>query len=241
MVECTTMPDMTPSPDPTEPAPLADTLAPFALKLKAKGLEVGRPAPGPTPVPTEDPEDSQERRAARVRGFQTRWDEVCPAMYRHASLEDLDEQQQAARIRAWLHSGSLHLVLAGPVGTGKTHAAYAVGNQALEHGRGVEAWNVGDLLDALRPGSTDRDADRRARRAQLLILDDLVAKATDWEAERLTLLLDERVRHQRQTVVTTNITSQQISDTWGPRFMDRLRFRLTAVTLLGESRRGADW
>ncbi len=75
----------------------------------------------------------------------------------------------------------------------------------------------------------------------MLILDDLTAKATEWEAERLTLLLDARVRAMRQTVVTTNITADQITEAWGGRFMDRLRFRMTAVTMKGASRRGGDW
>jgi len=162
-------------------------------------------------------------------------------MYQEASVDDLDDLQHAAHVRGWLRSGSLHLVLAGPVGTGKTHAAYAVGNQALAAGLWVEAWAVGDLMDALRPGGSDHGAEERARKCHVLVLDDLVGKATDWEAERMTLLLDARVRDQRQTVVTTNITSGQITETWGGRFMDRLRYRLTPLTFQGESRRGAEW
>lgn len=219
---------------------MADAMAPLMEKLKARGLD---PANQP-PLEQhrgESPEEAQERRQRRLDAYAARWREKVPVMYQEASVDDLDDLQHPVRVKGWLHSGGLHLVLAGPVGTGKTHAAYAVGNQALAAGKWVEAWTVGDLMDALRPGSQDHTAEDRARKCHVLILDDLTGKATDWEAERLTLLLDARVRDQRQTIVTTNITSGQITETWGGRFMDRLRYRLTPLTFQGESRRGAEW
>lgn len=219
---------------------MAEALSPWMEKLRAKGLD---PADLP-PLPTdraERPEDAAQRRQARLDAYAARWQEKVPVMYREAKLEDLDDNQHAVQVRSWLSSGSLHLVLAGPVGTGKTYAAYAVGNQALQRGRWVEAWAVADLLDALRPGSTDQGAEDRARKCHVLVLDDLSAKATDWEAERLTMLLDARVREQLQTVVTTNIPSAEVTQTWGARFMDRLSYRLTGLTFQGESRRGGAW
>lgn len=222
--------------------PLAEALAPWAERLRERGLEPDLTLkPGDTEPDDEEPADAKARHQRRLENLTARWRSGVPPMYAEASLSDLDDSQHAVRLRGWLHSGSCHLVLAGSVGTGKTHAAYAVGHQALAAGMWVEAYAVGDLLDALRPGSSDRDAERRARECRVLILDDLTAKATDWEAERLTLLLDDRVRSERLTVVTTNITSEQITDAWGARFMDRLRYRLTALTFTGQSRRTADW
>lgn len=223
-------------------APVSEALAPWMEHLRARGLEPDLTLkPGDTEPDDEDAADAQERHARKLAHLTARWRSGVPPMYAEASLDDLDDAQSAIRVRSWLRSGSCHLVLAGPVGTGKTHAAYAVGHQALMGGMWVEAWNVGDLMDALRPGSDDRGAERRAREARLLILDDLPAKASDWEADRLTLLMDARVRAELQTVITTNITSQQITETWGARFMDRLRYRLTSVVMTGESRRAAAW
>lgn len=223
-----------------QPTPLSDALAPLHERLRARGYEPGDTSVEPEPH-GETAEEAQERHARRLETITARWHAGVPPMYADASMDDLDDDQHAIRVRSWLRSGSCHLVLAGPVGTGKTHAAYAVGHQALRDGLWVEAWTVVDLMDALRPGSSDRDAERRARDARLLILDDLPAKATDWEAERLTALMDARVRAERLTVITTNITAAQITETWGDRFMDRLRYRLTALTLAGESRRKAEW
>lgn len=221
---------------------MADALEPFRAKLRARGLDPDSPPPGPAEPHTETRQEARERHQRKLDNYAARWKALVPVMYQDATVDHLDgEHQNAVRVRAWLRSGSLHLVLAGPVGTGKTYAAYAVGNQALAAGMWVEAWTVPDLMDALRPGTQDPNAESRARRCQLLILDDLTAKATDWEAERLTMLLDARVREQRQTLVTTNITSQQIQEVWGTRAMDRLRYRLTALTFTGESRRTDAW
>lgn len=221
-----------------EPTTMANALAPWQERLKERGLD---PADAPEPELTETPAEKAARQQARADTLAARWQELVPVMYQAATLADLDDTQHAPAIQGWLSSGSLNLVLAGAVGTGKTHAAYAVGNRALERRMWVEAWTVSDLMDALRPGSSVKDADHRVRHCQLLIVDDLTAKATDWEAERLTAILDARVRDQRLTVVTTNITAEQITEAWGGRFMDRLRYRLTALTFTGESRRKAPW
>lgn len=225
----------------TEPTSAADAVADLLAKVpslkRATELDDGRELDQSR---SETSEDRTARDAARLEHYQARWVHQVPPMYQEADVESLDDDtQHGTKVRYWLQSGGLHLVLAGPVGTGKTYAAYAVGNQAMRSGMWVEAWNVGDLMDALRPGSSDRHAEQRARDCQLLLLDDLVAKATDWEAERLTLLLDARTRAMRQTVVTTNITGEQVTDTWGGRFMDRLRYRMTSLTFTGESRRSA--
>lgn len=238
------MTDMTPpSPEAPaqEPVTLGEGLGPLKAKLRARGVDLDNLPPAPPEPHGESQEEARERIQRRLDAYAARWKALVPVMYQDANVESLDQDQHAVRVRAWLRSGSLHLVLAGAVGTGKTYAAYAVGNQALAAGMWVEAWTVPDLMDALRPGSTDHGAEDRARRCQLLILDDLTAKATDWEAERLTMLLDARVREQRQTLVTTNITSGQITEVWGTRAMDRLRYRLTALTFTGESRRTAAW
>lgn len=232
------MSDMTAS-ESREPVALTDALVPVREKLRAMGLD---PDGEPEDTRGESAEDARARHQRRMETLAGRWRTLVPEMYQTASLDDLDDLQSPVRIRSWLRSGSLNLVLAGPVGTGKTHAAYAVGNQALEAGRWVEAYTVGDLMDSLRPGASDSYGTwERARRCHVLILDDLVAKATDWEAERMTLLLDARTREQRQTIVTTNVPSAELGEVWGNRFLDRLHHRLTAVTFTGASRRGGAW
>jgi DNA replication protein DnaC len=240
MPESTTMVGM----NTTEPTKVGETqrLAAIRERLEKRGVDM-RPTP---PSVVETPEEARQRDAHRMEVIRERWARKVPAMYASADVTELDGNQHAVAVRSWLGSGALHLVLAGPVGTGKTHAAYAIGNQALNHGTWTEAWSVGDLMEAMRPGADPRthapaDLAKLARTCQLLVLDDLIGKASEWEAEQMTLLLDARVREQRRTIVTTNMTSTQITETWGGRFMDRLTYRLTALTFSGESRRGGAW
>jgi DNA replication protein DnaC len=239
MAESTTMDDMT-GPSAVRMGD-TDTVRALQERLAERGWDGTVTEPDNTPE-RETPEEAAERRARRMEGLTARYRTRVPDMYQDANLDDLDDRQDPIVIRSWLASGSLHLVLAGPVGTGKTFAAYAVTNQAVERGHWVEVWTVGDLMDALRPGANSQAlVAARVRGCQVLLLDDLPAKATDWETERLTLMVDARVREGLRTIITTNITSDQITSVWGARLMDRLRYRLTVVTLTGESRRAGAW
>lgn len=201
------------------------------------------------PLPREQGESAEDRaeRLSRQAAFRySRWVQRRPVMYAEASLaqmiHDAEQADQASQIGAWMRDAdALNLVLAGPVGTGKTHAAYAIGN-ALALTEWVEAWTVADLLAALRPDGDPTAADA-ARQADVLIMDDLGAtKVSDWAQETLTAILDARLREQRRTIVTTNLPGMQtLTDAWGGRFTDRLRFKSLALVFTGTSRRRGEW
>lgn len=188
----------------------------------------------------ETSEDRAERLRLQAQNRAARWTKALPAMYAEASLSDLDQPMISA-MNQWVLNGGLNLVLAGSVGTGKTHAAYALGHWLVGQGKWVEAWTVVDLLDALKPGR-EAEAEHRARECQVLILDDLgAARPTDWAIERLLALVDERLRERRPTIWTTNATSDQLHEAWGHRLLDRMAMRRTVVKFVGESRRAAAW
>lgn len=196
----------------------------------------------PVEVPdshTETPEQARERIALQHANRVKAYRESVPVMYREASLADLDEQTQGL-IQDWLTRQGSTLMLAGPVGTGKTHAAYAVLNDAAETAT-VAATTLADLLAALRPDGDARAA-QRARTADLLLLDDFgAAKASEWAVEQVVALLDARLREGRRQVVTTNAPYDALVEAWDDRAMDRLRYRWTVIQMTGESRRKAAW
>lgn len=188
----------------------------------------------------ETPEQAVERHKAAALARAQHWLEQMPAMYAEARLDDLEPNVLAA-ITRWLEDDGTSLVLAGQVGTGKTHAAYAVGHALLAKGLTVEAWTLSDLLAAMRPDGNPKASDR-ARECDVLILDDLgAAKASEWAQEQLTALLDARLRDKRRQVITTNAPYEALEAAWGSRAMDRLRYRWAVVTFTGESRRKAAW
>jgi DNA replication protein DnaC len=189
----------------------------------------------------ETHEDVQERKERQARAKAARWLEALPVMYRQASLEALDEDQHGPALRAWLAGTHPTLVLAGTVGAGKTHAAYAVGNEAIHHGLYVVGVHAMDLLEAARPDG-DRTLVRAAYACDLLVLDDFgVGRATEFSVETLTHLLGRRVSEGKRQVITTNSTAADIAAVWGPRLLSRLTEGAVAVPFRGPDRRRAAW
>lgn len=219
---------------------LGHAVGDWRTKLHARGIDLATLPPVPDSH-RETLEDRRDRLQAQARNRAARWVNRLPVMYADAAVADLTDAQGAVQVQGWLGSGSSTLLLAGPIGTGKTHAAYAVGHQAVAAGLWVEAWTLGDLLEACRPGG-DPVALDAARNADVLVLDDLLAaKVSDWAVEQFTSLMDHRLRNQRRQVVTTNAAHADLLEAWGARALDRLRFRWTVVALTGESRRVAAW
>lgn len=217
---------------------------PFLAKVTAMAREKGldlEPDPDDTTGRTETKAEKAARLAVVAANVKARWENRLPVMYAGATLDDVAADDLPTEPLTWLaKDSSPTLILAGPVGTGKTHTAYAIGNTAVARGVWTEAWTVTRLLEALRPGGEPQAADD-VRRCALLILDDLGAqKASDWAVDTLTELVDDRLKNGRRQIITTNHPYASLEAAWGARLLDRLRFRWTIATLSGESRRMAE-
>jgi DNA replication protein DnaC len=200
--------------------------------------------PSPHPVDTGFTNDDLAELRARQSGHRRAWYiRHRPARYATAALNQLDRAQDPDRlISRWLDTASPTLLLVGAVGTGKTHAAYAVANHAFDRGLLTVAVPVPDLLAALRPSGDDGTLSARARACDLLVLDDLAAeKPTEWTAEQTSALIDARVREERRQVITTNATYSQLEQRLGERTVSRLTGGATVVKLTGSDRRRTTW
>lgn len=130
---------------------------------------------------------------------------------------------------ATLEDGS-SLVLGGGTGVGKTHLAIAMIGELVKRGKCAIFVPVVDLLDEIRAGYEVGKADaiqRAVREADCVALDDLGAhRTTEWTAERLFAIFDDRYRNGRQTIVTTNAGSMKELETMlgdrGARITSRL-------------------
>lgn len=205
---------------------------------------VHRAMRGITPLyePTETreaPEDAAQRAAKAAQQRRARWERRLPARWSDAALSDLTAgQDPSGVVSGWWDAGHATLILFSPVpGIGKSHAAYAVGNHAVEHGATVEAWTVIDLLAAMRPDG-DPTALPNATGADLLILDDLGRESdSEWTRQQLHALLDARLVHRRRTVVTTNLADAAVSARYSAPLVDRLVDDAQIVEVRGEPRR----
>lgn len=120
-----------------------------------------------------------------------------------------DSVRRAAEKTEEAMKSGTSLVLAGDVGTGKTHLAASMVVDARLSGRTAMFWSVPALLSALKDFGVDGKYQKTLRAAckcDVLALDDLgVENHTDWGGEQLYIIVNERNANNRQIVVTTNI------------------------------------
>lgn len=177
-------------------------------------------------------------------------DSVEAAYLRRAGLEGPYARADCALGRG-LYEAALEgrgAYLYGEPGTGKTWAAAcAVRLWVRSHlgESGGRAWMVtaADLLEGLKRDMDERDpkAWERARRARLLVLDDLGAeRPTDWARERLEALLDARLRSGGVTVATSNLRIGELRDLWGGVEGKRMASRLSGLCGKGREVAGPD-
>lgn len=189
-------------------------------------------AAGAAPAIVETVESEADARA-RLEAQRTArlawWGENLPARYRDASLDGLRPQQQPDRLRRWLTAPEfdperLTLLLWGDSRRGKTHAAYAVGNAAVEDGAVAVAWTTLDLMMALRDNARVERTWDRLESADLVVLDDLGREydGTGWALSQVHRLVDMRHRERKRLVVTTNLGYDDLITRYGDPIIMRL-------------------
>ena len=127
----------------------------------------------------------------------------------------------------------LDLLLTGNAGSGKTHLAVAIFREWVKTQK-VTTNNalfitVTDLLLEIREVFSDKTDKTEAEivnkyaREQYLILDDLGAeKTSEWSITTLYTIIDQRYRQELPTIVTTNLTIDQIGSQISERIASRL-------------------
>lgn len=112
-----------------------------------------------------------------------------------------------------------NLVLYGPVGTGKTHLAIAMGIRACEMGMAVKFYTVAELVmrlaEAKRSGTLERLM-KEIQRTELLILDEWGYVPVDREGSQLLFRVIADSYESRSLIVTTNLEFSK----WGSVFTD---------------------
>ena len=137
------------------------------------------------------------------------------------------------------------VVIAGPVGTGKTHLAIALGVEAAKRRHRVRFTRAADLVRELMEARDERmlsTLHRRYQRVSLLIIDELgFVPFGQQEGELLFNLLSDRYE-RRSTAVTTNLAFSEwvqvfVSEKLTTALLDRLGHHAHVVTTKGASYR----
>jgi DNA replication protein DnaC len=186
--------------------------------------------------------------AVRQRLVQARFPETKTlGEFDFGAADGVDAQLIADLARGeWITRGD-NVVLAGPIGTGKTHLAIALGVEAARQRRHVAFWRAADLVRGLVEARDGRELGRtqaRLRRVDLLILDEVGFVPFDRVGgELLFNLLADRYELRRAVVITTNLAFAEWPRVFADdeklttALLDRLAERATIVTTRGKSYR----
>jgi DNA replication protein DnaC len=164
-----------------------------------------------------------------------------PSRYRNADYIPGAAGHQAAQwVTDYREGGRNSLVILGPVGTGKTWLAAAIAHDLLINVRPVPVTmiTVSEMLANLRP-TPGLDVDiQQFILAPVLILDDLGQEnQTPWTQEQMYRLSHARYHNGRPTIVTSNLSGEEIKNTYESRTVQRLFGGARLIELAGQSRR----
>ena len=139
-----------------------------------------------------------------------------------------------------------NVVFVGPVGTGKTHLAIALGMEACRRRKRVLFTSAAALVRQLLEARDARELGRleqRLRRADLVIVDELGFVPFDRQGGELLFQLLSQRHLRRSVVITTNLAFSEWPTVFGgdekltAALLDRLAETATVITTRGRSYR----
>jgi DNA replication protein DnaC len=121
----------------------------------------------------------------------------------------------------WAEGARNNVVFQGEAGTGKSHLAFAIIKELSAITKEIAIFiNVTDLLMKIKTDfSQEEFLVNKIATAKYLVLDDLgMEKDSEWSFSILYNILNKRAN----TIITTNLTAQEIQKRYGRPFMSRL-------------------
>lgn len=181
----------------------------------------------------DEPEDKPKpRKYISINGL--------PSAYKDCSFETYQGNDKLVKdLQKLIASNEDGIVLRGNTGCGKTHLAIAIAKQIPTEDKQVRgSWETipgtifttaPELLLKIRSAFRD-DAKQSEEQlidyysgCELLILDDLGSeKTSEFAVTTLYVIIDRRLRDCRKTIITTNMSQQEIEQTFGARIASRL-------------------
>lgn len=165
-----------------------------------------------------------------------------PDRFKNANMEDLGFMQEQIIdgidkvFSSPEENDKIGLILVGPAGSGKTHAAYAVMNLIADVNPDMIAYMTGyssainGLKTEFASGTNDEMSsiwDRLTNESGMydgiLLIDDVSSqKLTDFELDKLMMVLEKRFNEYMPFIITTNVKPEDFIAIFGERLTSRL-------------------
>ena len=159
-------------------------------------------------------------------------EEVFGKRYKDACLSKLKFSNDVnEKIHGWLKKPGYEkhtLLVHGRVGNGKTYFSAAmmnyVNDKQVRYRRFTDYEFISHLKNKMKIGwETIQEAIRISESSDLFILDDLGSiRITEWEHEQIHALIDHRYNHKLMTIIVSNLTRNDFSEKFEPRFVSRI-------------------
>ena len=122
------------------------------------------------------------------------------------------------------------LIMCGKPGTGKNHLAAAICNTVMSNGHSSLHTTVMRMIRRIKStwSRESEETEQKAIRAfcepELLVIDEVgVQFGSDTEKLLLTEIINDRYERFRPTILISNLTAKQLTETLGERVIDRFR------------------
>ena len=178
-------------------------------------------------------DQSNLRELIRVENFQNfRLDYYSDRPERNGALSPRENMREIlGRCRRFIASFDSHpggnLLISGNTGVGKTYLANCIAGEILKAGKSVIYMSAHQFFSQLadytfRRGQENADTLSFLLHCNLLIIDDLGTELNNgFINSQLFLCINERILHRKSTIISTNLSLKQLSQTYTERISSR--------------------
>lgn len=133
-----------------------------------------------------------------------------------------------------------NLCFYGESGIGKTFLSNCVAKELLDSGHSVIYFTAFQLFDIFEKITFEKDINAKAAHqnifdCDLLIIDDLGTEfANSFTTSQLFLCLNERMLARKSTIISTNLSMEELAATYSERICSRIFHSYTLIKLFGD-------